>query len=93
MEDAAQVGMDSLARVIGNGTALDGTVIRKMPAESRLVLENADVLIAKGQANYETLHGCGLNVFYLFMCKCDLFTERFHVPQFSGILAAERDFA
>ncbi|MBR2735732.1 MAG: DUF89 family protein [Firmicutes bacterium] len=90
MEDADQVGMDALARVITNGTALDGTVLRKMPAYPRSVLEQADVLIAKGQANYETLMGCGLNIFYLFMCKCNLFTKRFGVPRFSGILAAEK---
>ncbi len=90
MEDADQVGMDALARVITNGTALDGTVLRKMPAYPRSVLEHADVIIAKGQANYETLQGCGLNIFYLFMCKCSLFTKRFGVPQFSGILTAEK---
>ena len=90
MEDADQVGMGALARVIGNGTALDGTVLRKMPAYPRSVLEQADVIIAKGQANYETLQGCGLNIFYLFMCKCNLFTRRFGVPQFSGILTAEK---
>ena len=91
MEDAGQVGMAALARVISNGTPLDGTVLRKMPAYPRSVLTQADVLIAKGQANYETLQGCGLNIFYLFMCKCNLFTKRFGVPQFSGILTAERN--
>ena len=45
--------------------------------------------ISKGQANYEGLCGCGLNVYYLFMCKCRLFTQRFGVPLYTGVLTGE----
>ena len=50
------------------------------------------MLIAKGQGNYEGLSGCGLNIFYIFLCKCSLFMEHFGVPQFSGMLVRERSF-
>ena len=50
---------------------------------------SAALVIAKGQANYETLYGCGHNIFYIFMCKCSLFMDRFAVPQFTGILTHE----
>ena len=36
-----------------------------------------------------TLYGCGYNIFFIFMCKCMLFMDRFKVPQFTGILAYE----
>jgi uncharacterized protein with ATP-grasp and redox domains len=49
----------------------------------------ADVLVSKGQGNYEGLSGCGLNIFYLFLCKCDAFIQRFNVPQFTGVMTRE----
>jgi hypothetical protein len=50
----------------------------------------ADLIIAKGQGNFETMNGCGLNVYYLFICKCVRFTDIFDVPKFTGILANEK---
>ena len=89
MEDAQQVGLTELGCCMGNGTATDGTVLRILSREAREAIVKADMVIAKGQANYETLYGCGCNVFYIFMCKCMLFMDRFKVPQFTGILAYE----
>ena len=89
MEDAEQVGLTALGRCIGNGTATDGTVLRIVSREARESVIFADLIIAKGQANYETLYGCGHNIFYIFMCKCSLFMDRFSVPQFTGILTQE----
>lgn len=90
LEDAAQVEMERVAqRVIGNGNGVAGTVLHRLSPEAAEAVHSADVLIAKGQGNYESLSGCGLNLFYIFMCKCSLFTERFGVPRFDGILAHE----
>ncbi|MBR1576893.1 MAG: hypothetical protein IJ654_10675 [Bacteroidales bacterium] len=40
-------------------------------------------------AHCEGLSGCGLNIFYLFLCKCDAFMQRFHVAQFTGVMTRE----
>lgn len=48
-----------------------------------------DVLVSKGQGNFEGLSGCELNIFYLFLCKCDAFIQRFNVPQFTGVMTRE----
>ena len=48
------------------------------------------MLISKGQGNFETLHGSGLNIYYLFLCKCDRFTDLFKVPRNTGMLVNER---
>ena len=89
MEDMEQIGMAELGRCMGNGTTTDGTVLRNLSREARETIMNADMVIAKGQANYETLYGCGCNIFYIFMCKCMLFMDRFKVPQFYGVLTHE----
>ena len=86
MEDAQDVGMPEVARVIGNGNGVAGTHMDALSPEARGAIDAADVLIAKGQANFETLNSCGLNIYYVFMCKCDMFAKRFKVPRFSGIM-------
>jgi len=90
VEDAEQVGMDAVAhRVLGNGCDLPGAVLTRISGDALAEVDAADLIISKGQANYEGLSGCGRNIFYIFLCKCELFINRFNVPQFSGVLTRE----
>ena len=89
VEDAYYVGIDRIAEVISNGDAVAGTIYEMMPREAQTVLDESDVILAKGQGNYESLSGQGRHVFYAFLCKCDLFTNRFHVPKLTGIFVQE----
>lgn len=90
MEDALQIGMREVAqRVIGNGAGMPGNVIGAISSEAMDEIQKADVLVSKGQGNYEGLCGCGLNIFYLFLCKCEAFMQRFNVPQFTGVMTRE----
>lgn len=86
IEDAQQVGLTALCRVIDNGNGIAGTHFPALGAQAREAIDTADVILAKGQANYETMRGCGLNVFYVFLCKCELFASRFGVEKFAGML-------
>lgn len=90
MEDAVYVGLNSVAEIISNGDAIAGTVYDMMPDEAKKVLDEADVILAKGQGNYETMSDQGRHIFYEFLCKCDLFTSRFKVPRLTGIFTEER---
>lgn len=90
MKDAEEVGLTSLVKVIGNGSNVAGTWMPGINEESRILLEQADVIIAKGQGNFETMNDCGLNVYYLFLCKCDLFQRRFHAENLQGMFLNER---
>lgn len=92
MEDALQVGLDRLQRVtvLGNGDRLAGTDLTRISAEAYAAITDADLVIAKGQGNYETLQGCGLNIYYAFLCKCSFFANRFGVPVYTGMLVQER---
>ena len=84
-DDAKQVGLYDIADVTNNGTAIAGTCLDRISEDARNKINNADVIIAKGQGNFETLRFCGLNIYYIFMCKCTMFAERFKVPRFSGM--------
>ena len=92
LEDAKYIHMEDVAqKVLGNGTGLLGNVVGAISKESMDEVENADLLISKGQGNYEGLSGCGLNIYYLFLCKCEMFMRRFGVEQFTGIMARENN--
>lgn len=90
VKDACQIGLDRLVPILPNGTAVPGTLIEKLPPESAAWMDSADLCIAKGQGNFETLRGCGRNIYYLFLCKCDLFTEAFQVEQYTPLLVNEQ---
>lgn len=89
MEDAEQVGLSRLISVLGNGTDIPGTQLNHISPEALQEINGADLILAKGQGNFETLSGCGHNVFYLFLCKCALFTKRFKMKQFEGVFTHE----
>lgn len=87
--DAEEVGLCSIVNVIENGTDIPGTQLNEINLKAKEKIDNADLIIAKGQGNFETLYGCGKNIYYLFLCKCDLFTKRFNMEKFQGIFINE----
>lgn len=89
MEDAVMTGLTNVTEVIGNGDDVAGTILSRVSAEAREKIEKADVIIAKGQGNFESLYGCGKNVYYLFLCKCDWFMRKFHTDRFQGMFVNE----
>jgi len=89
VEDAHYAGIDRVAEILSNGAAIAGTVAEMLPQPAWRALELSDVILAKGQGNYESLSGQGRHVFYAFLCKCELFTSRFGVAPLTGMLVEE----
>lgn len=89
IEDALYVGMDKVANIIDNGYDLAGTVYSMLPDKSKDIFDKADVILSKGQGNYEALSRDGRHVFYSFLCKCEMFIKRFNVPEFTGVFVEE----
>ena len=87
-EDAAAVGIPF--PVIDNGNRVPGTQLDQLSEEAKQALEKANVILAKGMANCETMYGCGYNVYYAFLVKCQRFEELFRAPMFTPILVKER---
>ncbi len=77
LEDAHTVGMTDLAPVIDNGSDAPGTLLDDCSAEFVAAFNAADLVISKGQGNYESLSDQGhRGIFYLFMPKCKLVSGR-----------------
>ncbi|MTI71001.1 MAG: DUF89 family protein [Firmicutes bacterium] len=92
-KDAYQVGINKYAKVIGNGTSIPGTDLNKIDKECKKALEKSDLIISKGQGNFETLFGSSLNIYYLFLCKCDMFTEKLKKDKFQPVFIHNREYA
>ena len=90
VEDAIYAGLDQVATIVSNGEAIAGTIYDMLPQSAKDAMDEADVILAKGQGNYESMAGQGRHVFYEFLCKCDLFTRRFEVPRLTGMFVEER---
>ena len=75
--DADEVGLGKAAYVIDSGAAIPGTYLPECNGLTRAFLNNADVVVAKGLGNFETLYGTMGGAYYMFMCKCRHIAERF----------------
>ena len=87
-EDAKEVGIPF--PVIDNGNRIAGTELSLLGQEAKEALETADVIIAKGMANTETMYGCGHNIYYAFLIKCPRFVSVFGRPKMTPMLVRER---
>jgi len=89
--DALEVGMDAVARVIDNGDCAPGTVLPRTSDAFRAEFESADVILAKGQGNFESLSEERKdNLFFLFTAKCDSVCAEVGVPKLSIVCLENR---
>jgi uncharacterized protein with ATP-grasp and redox domains len=76
MADAAFAGITDLVRVIDNGSDIPGTILKYCSASFLEEFAEADLIIAKGQGNYECLSNLkDKNIFFLFKVKCPVVAE------------------
>jgi len=68
--DARETGMTDIVEVIDNGSDAPGTILEDCSEAFRKRFENADLIIAKGQGNYESLSDIEKNIFFVLMAKC-----------------------
>ena len=90
-EDAAAV--DISFPVIDNGNRVAGTQLDQLSREAEAALKTADVIIAKGMGNTETMFGCGYNVYYAFLIKCQRFVTVFGRPMFTPMLVRDGQYS
>lgn len=88
IEDARAAGIDNCAKIIRNGNAAPGTVLSLCSAEFLALYQDASVVIAKGQGNYESLSDAGEKVFCLLQAKCPVIAQDLHTAV-GGIIARQ----
>ncbi|MEW6113630.1 MAG: ARMT1-like domain-containing protein [Thermodesulfobacteriota bacterium] len=70
MLDAQATGVSDVVEVISSGSDLPGTVLSRCSEEFRIRFSHTDLIISKGQGNFESLDETGKETFFLFKAKC-----------------------
>jgi len=75
MEDAKRLEIDKLCRLIESGNVIAGVDLDECNNEFLELYNIADLVIAKGQGNYETLFNARRPIYFMFKVKCDVIAE------------------
>ena len=75
MEDAVEAGLTKLVKVIDNGSDGPGTILDTCSKSFIDEFEKADLVISKGQGNYESLSGINKNIYFLLKAKCPVLAD------------------
>jgi uncharacterized protein with ATP-grasp and redox domains len=91
MDDARAAGLHELVKVIDNGSDAPGTILDDCSAEFRARFREADLIVAKGQGNFETLSAVDANLVFLFKVKCPVIARHIGVPLGVHVLRHRND--
>jgi len=91
MEDANLVRMGEVAEVISNGFDAPATILSQSSPEISRLFSKADMIIAKGQGNYESLSSEKKNIFFLLKAKCSVVARDLGVGEGDTILKSQID--
>jgi uncharacterized protein with ATP-grasp and redox domains len=86
LEDAKLIELDRIASVIDNGDNAPATILNNVSIKMKNHYDEADLVISKGQGNFETLHEEKKLIYFMLKVKCPVISEELHVPQESLIL-------
>jgi uncharacterized protein with ATP-grasp and redox domains len=78
VKDAEELGMGDLGEIVSTGYNGPGVYLGSCSEQFLKLFENADIIVSKGQGNFETLWGCRQNIFYALKIKCN------HVAKATG---------
>jgi uncharacterized protein with ATP-grasp and redox domains len=89
-QDALAAGIDQVAEIIETGSRAPGTVLAECSDEFQELFQQAELVLAKGQANFETLNTADKNCFFLLRVKCPVLGEYLNKPVGSLLLIQNR---
>ena len=80
LADASAAGLPEIVRVITNGSDAPGTVLEECEEAFQKRFAQADVIISKGQGNFETLSSAPRDIWFLFKVKCSVIANLVALP-------------
>jgi len=91
--DARHAGLDRVAEIVPSGMALAGTLVAQASPRFKKAFREADVVIAKGQGNFETLEREKREIFFMFQVKCPVVGEFVNLDVGSLVLGTRDQLA
>ncbi len=89
-EDAVMSGLAGTVELIDNGSDAPGTILSDCSEEFRRRFKAADLIIAKGQGNFETLSDEAANIYFLFKVKCSVVASHVGLPMGTHVAIHQR---
>jgi uncharacterized protein with ATP-grasp and redox domains len=89
-EDAEASGLSGPARIVESGCRTPGIVLSRSAPAFRRLFNAADLIISKGQGNFESLSESGRPIFFLLKVKCGVVARLARVPEGSLVLISQR---
>jgi uncharacterized protein with ATP-grasp and redox domains len=86
IEDALESGLTERCKVVDNGSDAVGTILPWTSSAFQKLFRNAELIVSKGQGNFETLTGIQKNMFFLFQSKCDVVSKELGLSNGSMLL-------
>jgi uncharacterized protein with ATP-grasp and redox domains len=86
LEDARESGLEGVCEVIDNGSDAVGTILEQTSPFFQETFDRAQLIVSKGQANFETLSGSEKNIFFLFQSKCEVVSKELGLSKGSMLL-------
>lgn len=86
LRSALAAGLETCATIVENGSCAPGTILDLCSAEFCDAFDDAPLVIAKGQANYETLSEAGPRVFCLLQARCSVIADDMRVSVGSAVV-------
>lgn len=90
MTDAKETGLTDVVPVIDNGNDLLGTVVERSSAALQEAFQRADLIVSKGQANFETLSGRSEPIFFILKAKCEVIAGALGVNLYDAVMTRNR---
>lgn len=92
MEDAVTCGLTDIVKVIDNGSDAPGTLLNECSHEFQKTFSEADLIISKGQGNYESLSDIKAPVYFLLKVKCQVVSKQVNLPMGALLLRKSESF-
>jgi hypothetical protein len=90
IEDAEFAGLQNVSHIITTGSDDIGVNWSRCSGEFRGIFDSSDIVISKGQGNFETVTERRGNVYYLLKAKCECVAEELSV-KLGDIVFKHRD--
>jgi uncharacterized protein with ATP-grasp and redox domains len=86
LQDALDAGLDRVAEIVSSGTDAPGTILGLCSRDFLNIYDRADLIISKGQGNYEGLSDEARPAFFLLKAKCEVIARDIGVDQGGQVL-------
>ncbi len=90
IEDARRSGIGEVAEIISSGSPAPGTILSRCSKKFLNIFNRADLVISKGQGNYESLSEIDKEIFFLLKAKCPVIARDIGVGEGSIILMKQK---